>query len=451
MEPLVSFSDHDGKNFSVPQAIQIDEKIRTDRDWLWRASWHRGVAYAVVYQPAGDSSILQLVKSRDGIHYSSVTELDVSGRPNETTLRFTADDQMIALARREGGNAHGYIGSSAPPYSSWQWQELPARLGGPDLLIFPDGKLLAGTREYPPNRKSAMILARVTKQGDFRKLLTLPSGGDCSYPGLLVQDSLLYVSYYSSHEDKTAIYLARLRLDRIEDWLSMEVTPAPLVLSDKDGVVRLGRADRNAEIRYTLDGNEPDQNNGLLYRDSIRVSRSRILQLRAWQAGKLASPAIAVVVGADIFQQAPKINADLSPALRFSYYEGEISGLSALGRLPVVMSGLSPQFSLASRKRDTNFAFSYEGYINITRDGQYTFYLLSNDGSQLYLNDQLFIDNDGQHGDLEISAPVSLKAGKHKIALKYFQTGADFNLKVFWQGPGFAKQEIPATVLYHDN
>jgi hypothetical protein len=42
--------------------------------------------------------------------------------------------------------------------------------------------------------------------------LILPSGGDCSYAGMAVQGDLLWVSHYSSHEGKTSIYLAKVRL-----------------------------------------------------------------------------------------------------------------------------------------------------------------------------------------------------------------------------------------------
>jgi len=55
--------------------------------------------------------------------------------------------------------------------------------------------------------------------------LKLPSGGDCSYPGLAWQAGLLRVSYYSSHEGKTSIYLATValpakRVDRIPGMTS---------------------------------------------------------------------------------------------------------------------------------------------------------------------------------------------------------------------------------------
>jgi hypothetical protein len=54
----------------------------------------------------------------------------------------------------------------------------------------------------------------------LEEFATLPSGGDCSYPGLVeLTDGSALVSYYSSHEKDddgksiTAIYLARLVRD----------------------------------------------------------------------------------------------------------------------------------------------------------------------------------------------------------------------------------------------
>lgn len=44
------------------------------------------------------------------------------------------------------------------------------------------------------------------------KLLKLPSAGDTSYPGLVWHNGLLYLGYYSSHESKTSIYLAKIKI-----------------------------------------------------------------------------------------------------------------------------------------------------------------------------------------------------------------------------------------------
>jgi len=48
--------------------------------------------------------------------------------------------------------------------------------------------------------------------GTLTELLTLPSGGDTSYAVLVFHQGLLWISYYSSHDEKTCIYLAKVRL-----------------------------------------------------------------------------------------------------------------------------------------------------------------------------------------------------------------------------------------------
>ena len=206
MYPKVSFSNTDGESFSSPQNISVDPAIKTGKDWLWRATWHNGKAYAGIYQPSKEKSV-QLVVSEDGIDYKYITTFDVIDG-NETTLRFNKNNEMIAVVRR-GGKNNGSIGISPPPYKNWQWNELGIRLGGPDLIVLDDGSMLCAPREYLPSKQQTMI-ARVDVTGKTTKLLSLPSGGDCSYPGLLMKDSTLLVSYYSSHEEKTAIYLARI-------------------------------------------------------------------------------------------------------------------------------------------------------------------------------------------------------------------------------------------------
>jgi hypothetical protein len=52
----------------------------------------------------------------------------------------------------------------------------------------------------------------MTLDGGYEPVLTLPSGGDTSYAGMVWHGDLLWVSYYASHEGKTAIYLARVKV-----------------------------------------------------------------------------------------------------------------------------------------------------------------------------------------------------------------------------------------------
>lgn len=201
-QPRVMFST-DGHTWTEPH------KVLAEGDWLWRVTWHNAKAYGVSYLAPADKSKwgINLYSSDDGIKWELVTAMNVDGQPNETTLRFDKAGNMLALVRREAGK--GYFGSAKAPYKDWTWHELNMRLGGPNFIELPDGTLIAGTREY--GKKTTTIVGRLTPTA-IEPLVTLPSGGDTSYPGMVFHEGLLWFSYYSSHEGKTSIYLARIKV-----------------------------------------------------------------------------------------------------------------------------------------------------------------------------------------------------------------------------------------------
>jgi hypothetical protein len=86
--------------------------------------------------------------------------------------------------------------------------------------------------------------------------------------------------------------------------------------------------------------------------------------------------------------------------------------------------------------------------IEITGAALYTFYLSSNDGSKLYIDGELIIDNDGLHGALEKQGMVKLSRGKHALRITYFQAGGGYHLKAFISGPDSEKVSIPPSMLF---
>lgn len=222
-QPRVAFSK-DGKDWTPPK------RVLSEGDWLWRVTWHGGKCYGVSYnaaqrntkdakeaaktgkaEPGPADWKLKLWVSTDGEKYDLVTHLDVPGHPNETTLRFTPAGEMVALVRREGGNGKGWVGTSPAPYTAWQWKELSARVGGPNFTFIPDGPTVAAVRLYDGKVRTSLCVLDV-RAGQLAEALKLPSGGDTSYAGLVWHDGLLWVSYYSSHGGKSAIYLARVKV-----------------------------------------------------------------------------------------------------------------------------------------------------------------------------------------------------------------------------------------------
>lgn len=206
----VAFSS-DGKSWS--QLQEIGDK----NEWIWRVTWHKGVGYAGSYRltdPLDNNKpwLLTLFKTIDGLEYTPITLLDVPNFPSEATIRFLADDRAVAAVRRDG---NGWIGTALPPlYNEWKWCEIKERLGGPNFLLLPEEKMWLASR-----------LIRKAKTGgeydlqtafgpmtfcSYQPALVLPSSGDTSYPGMVYEQGIIFLSYHSSHSGKTAIYLARI-------------------------------------------------------------------------------------------------------------------------------------------------------------------------------------------------------------------------------------------------
>lgn len=181
--------------------------------WLWRVAWQGKEALGVGYDTTAEKFV-RLYRSGDGRKFETVLpRLFDDGYPNETGIGFRPDGTVVCVLRRDGKPGSGKIGVSRPPYTSWDWKDLGVRIGGPQLIRLPDGRELAAVRLY--DQKVRTSLAWVdAESGSLTECLVLPSGGDTSYPGLVWRRGLLWVSYYSSHEGKTSIYLAKVRLPR---------------------------------------------------------------------------------------------------------------------------------------------------------------------------------------------------------------------------------------------
>ena len=209
--PHVAFSDKKGENFSDPQPLVIDPDIRSDMDWLWRVTWYKKTGYGVIYQYNRNNEwLVYLVTTTDGIHYQLITKLEITGKPNEATVDFIKSGEMRILMRREGEDRNGWLGYSRSPYKDWQWTDLGIPLGGPHIIILPNGKTIIGSRSFRENKPYTSLFG-LDNNDKAVHLLEFPSGNDTSYPGFVLKGKELWVSYYSGHEGRTSIYLAKLK------------------------------------------------------------------------------------------------------------------------------------------------------------------------------------------------------------------------------------------------
>ena len=197
---------NDGKTFGDGIAV-ADPNL-----WMWSVSWHEGSGYGIGYR-CHSPRFIRLYRTGDGRTWKTLADDIFPGGSysNETSLVFTDDDTCYCLLRRDGQNATGQLGIARRPYTQWTWKDLGVKIGGPKMIRLPDGRFAAGVRLYDKKVRTSLCWIDV-EDGRLDEFLALPSGGDTSYPGMVLHDGILWVSYYSSHEGKTSIYLAKVRM-----------------------------------------------------------------------------------------------------------------------------------------------------------------------------------------------------------------------------------------------
>ncbi len=139
----------------------------------------------------------------------------------------------------------------------------------------------------------------------------------------------------------------------------------------------------------------------------------------------------------------------LAPGLAAKYYYNiECIGTPFLSR--VEKGSVSFTYNDEPKKPYRSpFGIEWEGYLSITKKGLYQFATKSDDGSMLYIDGNLVVDNDDLHAVRYISGAVSLNEGFHHVRLKYFDGGGGAVLELLWTPPGGGESPIPGNAFYH--
>ena len=147
------------------------------------------------------------------------------------------------------------------------------------------------------------------------------------------------------------------------------------------------------------------------------------------------------------------VNSNSKNGIKFSYYEvdNEWSFLPVFATLKPLKTGKTFEFRIGDiNETDGQYGIQFTSKIKIETPGEYRFYANSDDGSKVYINGDLVVDNDGGHGTIERMGAVNLKPGFHDIIVDYHNQAGGAWLEVMYKGPGVPKQIIPANKLIID-
>lgn len=136
--------------------------------------------------------------------------------------------------------------------------------------------------------------------------------------------------------------------------------------------------------------------------------------------------------------------------MAYDYYEGIWERLPDFDGIVPLESGFAQDFSLRQRHQTDHFAFRYRAKINIPADGVYRFYLISDEGSRLWIDGDVAVDNDksNQTQGLRFNgSALELTAGFHDIRIDFFENFGRERLMVFWGEENASLQYLTARDL----
>lgn len=208
----------------------------------------------------------------------------------------------------------------------------------------------------------------------------------------------------------------------------------------------------NARIFYTID-NDPPIEFDAFHAKPISIvpekNQTKVLQtIQITPSGKKS-----IISRVYLYNREPFVALNVQPineGLKFKAVSGSFTTAAKMDDAPIIDTGTTKNIDVVTFKKNNRvFGAIYQGYVRIGQDGNYNLGLTSDDGSQLYLDDKLVIDNDGKHALLQKNNMLTLMKGFHKIKIKYFEAGDFGTLKVYLNLEGKPQTELSSDILFN--
>ena len=137
--------------------------------------------------------------------------------------------------------------------------------------------------------------------------------------------------------------------------------------------------------------------------------------------------------------------------LAFRYYEGEWEILPDFSKEKPLKEGVSKDLDVKGLSdKDDHYGFVFEGYLTVPETDVYTLVTYSDDGSALYIDNEMVVENDGLHEPVIKQGFIALEKGSHKIKVHYFDAEDGEILRIGYFREGMTNLErIPEDWLKH--
>ncbi|MBD3385443.1 DUF1080 domain-containing protein [candidate division KSB1 bacterium] len=359
------------------------------------------------------------------------------------------------------GNAQGRGNSGVFFMSRYEVQVLDSY----NNQTYPDGQAAAIYGQYPPlvnasrppGEWQTYDIVFYRPVFDRQGILKRPAAMTVFHNGILVQHNAELIGSTVSgkievHGPKGPVMLqdhsnpVRYRniwireIEERQEIFAPLIFPSEAIVDDTNPLqVKMRSVPHDLQIRYTLDGSEPNRFSRL-YDNPFLIEHTTIIKARAFTSSMDSS----LVSVSDIQYVDPKVNG-----IYYWLYTGMWQQLPDFAALSPQKQGVVYDPALDRIQTPAEgFALLFRGYLRIIKEGDYTFYLRSDDGSRLIIGDHMVVDHDGVHGPEQKLGTIHLSDGYHSFELTYFQEKSGHSLQVLFEGPEITRQPLPANLLY---
>ena len=222
---------------------------------------------------------------------------------------------------------------------------------------------------------------------------------------------------------------------------------APEIVAESDIFVRplevrIESRGPGLELRYTLDGSEPGVDSAR-YRAPLKLARTTLVRARAFHH----DAPVSAIVERRFERVEPRPGVldmplwdcvEVVDGIRRRAYAGDWERVPDPATLTPIDERHVPALGLGEFATRENVALVFEGLLKAPRDDVFTFALASDDGSTLWIDEVLVVDNDGLHGTVERRGQVALAAGAHRVEVRWFNRTGGAELAVKWGALGEA-------------
>lgn len=347
----------------------------------------------------------------------------------------TFPDQSISILAETGAwmkkNGSSIYGTGASPFSNIRWGRCTSKADGENTLIY------LHVFNWPEDGQ--LVLSGITNKVKGAYLL---DGGKKLKAHKNGPDINISLPAVCPDEINTVVVLKIAGTPVVFDAPVIETESRIFI---NKGTIELNPFPEELTVHYTLDGTEPAISSPE-YTAPVNIEKDVNFRAYFFMKGEK----VGLMAEKTFTRVEPVASIEpgkVEPGLKYSYFKGNFSEMPDMASMKPTSQGILPKVKIAPGADTEYFAQQLTGYIMIPEDGIYTFTLESDDGSRLFINGVLTVDNGGFHSTASKSGEIALQKGYHKLVIDYIQGSGGRELGLFVKGPQGALE--PGSALVH--